>query len=191
VLAYYRSCDYCCLCQEHNNVLRLHEFLRCFRLEFQQFQAQLLAHSPLPTMVEAVTLAWVEGIHLCGVLSSSATVLATMTGSTTSTLAPATPSTPTSAGPMTQGGTTASTASPRLMRLSSVEGVPPTARGARVPLPVLVVLLLSSLHSGSLSSPGGWIVWSIVSPSRSIHGFFCHCSVSSASTVRYLATLDP
>jgi hypothetical protein len=108
--AYCRACDCCCLCQEHDSVLRLHEFLRRLRPEFEQLRVQLLARSPLPTMVEAVNLAQVEEIHLRGVLSSSATVLATTAGSTTSTPVSATPSTPSSAlaptsGPVTQGGT--------------------------------------------------------------------------------------
>jgi hypothetical protein len=132
--AYCRSCDCCRLRQEHDGVLRLHEFLRRLRTEFEQLRAQLLARPPLPTMVEAVTLARVEEIRLRGVLSSSATVLATTTGSTTSTPAPVLSSTPSSApapasGPVTQGGMTAA--------------------------------------------------------------LFCHRLVSSTSTVRYSATLDP
>jgi hypothetical protein len=63
-------------------------------------------------MVEAITLAQAEEIHLRGVLSSSATVLATTTGSTTLTLVLAMSSTPSSApapasGYVTQGGTVA------------------------------------------------------------------------------------
>jgi hypothetical protein len=61
-------------------------------------------------MVEAVTLARAEEIHLCGVLSSSTTVLATTTASTILTPASATSSTSSSApapalGPVIQGGT--------------------------------------------------------------------------------------
>jgi hypothetical protein len=92
-LAYYRSCDCCRLRQEHDSVLHLHEFLRRLRPEFEQLRAQLLARSPLPTMVLAVTLAWAEEIHLRGVLSSSSTVLAMMADSTTSTPVSATSST--------------------------------------------------------------------------------------------------
>jgi hypothetical protein len=106
-LAYCRSCGCCRLRQEHDNVLRFHEFLRRLRLEFEQLRAKLLARSPLSTMVEVVTLARAEEIRLRGVLSSFATVLATMTSSTTSTPVPAMPSTPTSAGPVTHGGTAA------------------------------------------------------------------------------------
>jgi hypothetical protein len=110
--AYCLSCDCCRLRQEHDTVLRLHEFLRCLRPKFEQLRAQLLAHSPLSTMVEAVTLARAEEICLRGVLSSFATVLATTTSSTTSTLVSAMSSTPSSAlapasGPVTQGGTVA------------------------------------------------------------------------------------
>jgi hypothetical protein len=142
------------------------------RPEFEQLQAQLLVHSPLLTMVEAVTLAQADEICLRGVLSSSATVLAMTTGSTTSTPALATSSTPSSvptpaSGLVTQGGTAAATASPRLTRLSSVGGVPPTGRGARVPQPVLVVLL-SSLRSGSLSSEADGLFGASCGPSRSI-----------------------
>jgi hypothetical protein len=48
-------------------------------LEFKQLRAQLLARSPLPSMVEVVTLARTEEIRLRGVLSSSSMVLATPT----------------------------------------------------------------------------------------------------------------
>jgi hypothetical protein len=68
---YYRTCPCYVLRQGHTGVLRLHEFLRRLRLEFEQLQAQLLAHSPLPSLVEAVTLARAEEIRLRGVLSSS------------------------------------------------------------------------------------------------------------------------
>jgi hypothetical protein len=51
--AYCRSCDCCRLRQEYDGVIRLHEFLRRLRPEFEQLQAQLQARSPLPTMVEA------------------------------------------------------------------------------------------------------------------------------------------
>jgi hypothetical protein len=37
--AYCRSCDYCCLHQEHDGVLRLHEFLQHLRPEFEQLWA--------------------------------------------------------------------------------------------------------------------------------------------------------
>jgi hypothetical protein len=108
--AYCQSCDCYCLHQEHDGVLRLHEFLRCLHPEFEQLRAQLLARSPLSTMVEAVTFARTEEICLHGVLSSSATVVATTTSSTTSTPVLATSSTTSSApalasGPVTQGGT--------------------------------------------------------------------------------------
>jgi hypothetical protein len=89
-----RSCDCCHLHQEHDSVLRLHKFLRCLHPMFEQLRAQLLVRSPLLTMVEAVTLAQVEEICLCGVLFSTATVLVASTASTTSTSTPATSSTP-------------------------------------------------------------------------------------------------
>jgi hypothetical protein len=110
VLAYCRSCDCCHLHQEHDGVLHLHEFLRRLCPEFEQLQSQLLARSPLPTIIEVITLARAEEICLHDVLSSPAMVLATMTGSTTSTPILATSLTPFSAptpasGPVTQGGT--------------------------------------------------------------------------------------
>jgi hypothetical protein len=72
-------------------------------LEFEQLQAQLLTLSPLPSLVEAVTLAQDEEIHLRGVMSSSSTVLAALTAS----LAPApTISAPTTV-PLAPGGAVA------------------------------------------------------------------------------------
>jgi hypothetical protein len=87
---YYRICPCCVLRQRHNTVLCLHEFLRRLRLEFEQLRAQLLARSPLPPLVDEVTLARAEEISLRGVLPSSSTVLAAQTASPTSapTLAP-------------------------------------------------------------------------------------------------------
>jgi hypothetical protein len=77
--------------------------------KFEQLRAQLLARSPLLTMVKAVTLARAEEIRLHGVLSSSAMILAATTGSTTSTHVLDTSSTPSSApapasGHVTPGG---------------------------------------------------------------------------------------
>jgi hypothetical protein len=129
----------------------------------------------LPTMVKAVTLARAEEIRMRGVLSSSTTILATTTGSTTSTPAPATPSTPTSAGPVTQGGTAAALlcryCKSKTHEIEQCRRRPSHRKGGQVPLPVRVVLLLSSLRSGSLSSPDGLIVWSVV-PCLSIHPWF-------------------
>jgi hypothetical protein len=65
---------------------------------------------------------------------------------------------------VTHGGTAAATASPRITRLRNVAGGPHTGRGAQVPQVVFVTLLHSRLRIGSLSSPSGWIVWSVVSP---------------------------
>jgi hypothetical protein len=45
----------------HNDVLCLHEFLWCLRLDFEQLRAHLLSRSLL-SMVEAVTLARVEDL---------------------------------------------------------------------------------------------------------------------------------
>jgi hypothetical protein len=61
-------------------------------LEFEQLWAQLLARSPLPLLVVAVTLARAKEIRLRGVMSSSSTVLDAPTASPAlalaSTLAP-------------------------------------------------------------------------------------------------------
>ncbi|KAJ1282358.1 hypothetical protein BS78_03G045700 [Paspalum vaginatum] len=74
--AYCHNCSCCGLCREHEGVLRLHEFLRRLRPEFEQLRALLLAHSPLPSQVEAVTLVRANEIRLKGVFSSPSTVLA-------------------------------------------------------------------------------------------------------------------
>lgn len=99
---YYRTCPCCVLQQRHNTVFCLHDFLRRLRLEFEQIRAQLLGRSPLPSLVEEVTLARAEEISLRGVLSSSSTVLAAQTASPTSapTFAPV-------AVPLAQGGVAA------------------------------------------------------------------------------------
>jgi hypothetical protein len=106
----YRAFDCCHLRQEHNSVLLLHEFLRHLCPEFGQLRTQLLACSPLPTMVEVATLARAEEIRIRDVLYSSTFVLAASTASATSTPAPVTSSTLPSAPagalrPVTQGGT--------------------------------------------------------------------------------------
>src|SRR6266542_3441070 len=80
-------CDCCALRREHDSVLHLHEFLGRLRPKFEQLRAQLLARSPLPSLVEAVTLARAEETHLRGVLSSSSVVLAATAAPTSSALA--------------------------------------------------------------------------------------------------------
>jgi hypothetical protein len=102
--AYYWVCDCCHLCQVHDSVLHLHEFLRRLRAEFEQLQAR----SPLS---KAAILVRAKEIRLRGVLFSSATVLAASTALTNSTPAPTTssmpPSAPTGAlGPVTGTATT-------------------------------------------------------------------------------------
>src|SRR5213075_376026 len=71
-----------------------------------QLRVQLLARSPLPSLVEAVTLARAEETRLHGVLSSSSVVLAATAALTSSALAAALTS-PLAVGPTTQGRTAA------------------------------------------------------------------------------------
>ena len=104
--AYCRTCDCCALRREHDSVLRLHEFLGRLRPEFKQLRAQLLARSPLPSLVEAVTLARAEETRLRGVLSSSSAVLAATAALTSSAVAAALTSPP-AVGSTAQGGTAA------------------------------------------------------------------------------------
>ncbi|KAJ1278914.1 hypothetical protein BS78_04G115500 [Paspalum vaginatum] len=77
--AYCRNCACCGLHREHEGVLCLHQFLGRLRQEFEQLRAKLLARSPLPSQVEAVTLVRAEEIRLQGVLSSPSTILAALT----------------------------------------------------------------------------------------------------------------
>jgi hypothetical protein len=93
-LAYCWAFDCHHLRQQHDSVLCLHEFFGCLRLKFEQLRAQLLSHSPLSSMVEAITVARAEEICLRVVLSSSTIVLAALTGSTSSTYALVMSSTP-------------------------------------------------------------------------------------------------
>jgi hypothetical protein len=63
-------------CVSHHNIRGLH-------LKFEQLRTQLLSCSPLPSLVEMVTIAQTEDICLYGVMSSSSTILATSTMSLT------------------------------------------------------------------------------------------------------------